>query len=185
MGYEAGSSTTTYTLLIRHQSHMDRTSRTTGPQGGGGESPAEHMYHRVKLSVSCQCGHMSNHQCMMSYALPAPLCLSVEKKGDHTRGGAGGRGVLVEGGGEFATLDHIWGFPPNYSYLFRGPHDKDYIMFVSILPFPYFGKLPYMKISFKKCGFHQMAPPVVKRVKAGGPLTKRLISASTPKGPKP
>ena len=44
------------------------TIRTTGPQGGRGKSPGQHRYHRVKLSVSCQCSHMSNHQCMMSYA---------------------------------------------------------------------------------------------------------------------
>ena len=36
MGYEAGSSTNTHALAIHHQSHMDRTSRTTGPQGGRG-----------------------------------------------------------------------------------------------------------------------------------------------------
>ena len=47
---------------------MDRTTRTTGPQGGG-ESAAQHRYHRVKVkALSCQCSRMSDHQCMMSYA---------------------------------------------------------------------------------------------------------------------
>ena len=56
-----------HTLSIYHQIHMDRPAEP-GPQGGRGESPAQHRYHRVKLSVSCQCSHMSNHQCMMAYA---------------------------------------------------------------------------------------------------------------------
>ena len=57
MGYGAGSSTN-HNLLIYRRNH-----RTTG----GGESPARHRYHRLKLWVSCR-SRMSSHQCMMSCA---------------------------------------------------------------------------------------------------------------------
>ena len=48
MAYEAGSSTNAHTLLIYHQNHMDKTTRTTGPQGGENHQP-QHRYHRVNL----------------------------------------------------------------------------------------------------------------------------------------
>ena len=35
-----------------------------------------------------------------------------------------------------------WGFPQIRGTLLGGPHNKDYSVLVSILGFPYFGKLP-------------------------------------------
>ena len=50
--------------------------------------------------------------------------------------------------GQPVTGDLIWGFPKIMGtflgYLFGGPNNKDYSIFVSILGSPHFGKLPYM-----------------------------------------
>ena len=47
--------------------------------------------------------------------------------------------------GFYRVIWVIWGFPKiRGRYHFRGPHNKDYSIWGSILGYPYFGKLLYL-----------------------------------------
>ena len=46
--------------------------------------------------------------------------------------------------GRYALLGLIWGFPKIRGTIWRGPHNKDYGLLVSILGSACFGKLPHL-----------------------------------------